>query len=335
MEFKKWIILIGLCVCIIIPQIGCKSEAPVSENQFLLNTVCTVTVYNMKQSQAQEAIKEAFACCRQYEDLLSKTVRGSDVDNINRAGGKAVRVHPETLAVVRRGIEYGDLSRGMFDITIGAVTELWDFTGEHPKVPPAEELKKAVRTVDYKQIRIEGDKVKLQNPEARLDLGGIAKGYIADRVTERMEKAGVRSAVINLGGNIATIGEKEKGVPWKIGIERPYSERTKILGSVEMESGTIVTSGIYERYFKEGGRIYHHVLNPKTGYPVDSGLEAVTIKGGSGRSMDCDALSTMCLMLGAERSMEILKGMDGIEAAFVDQSDQITQVKGMKILPAE
>lgn len=175
----------------------------------------------------------------------------------------------------------------------------------------------------------------MDNPDAQIDLGGIAKGYIADRVTEVLEEQGVEHAVINFGGNIAVLGEKEQDTPWKIGIERPYSDRTQILGSVNLVDETVVTSGVYERYFKEKGNLYHHVLNPKTGYPVKTDLDAVTVKGRKGQSMDCDALSTICLMLGKEKSRDILDRIQGVQAAFIDKNDHVTVVNGLKLVPVE
>ncbi|MDE8731862.1 FAD:protein FMN transferase [Eubacteriales bacterium DFI.9.88] len=333
MKFIKKSLLLVVCMCIIITQTGCGSEEPVSENQFRLDTICTITIYDLKKSQAQDALDKAFACIKDYENMLSKTVEGSDVYKINHAGGKPVAVHGETMEVIQKGIEYGQLSQGMFDITIGALSDLWDFTGNNPRVPDEEQLKKAVKTVDYRKVKVEGDTAALTDKDARLDLGGIAKGYIADRVTEVLEKAGVKKAIIDLGGNIVTIGSKGEGKPWKIGIERPYSDRSEILGAVEMVDATIVTSGVYERYFEAGGKLYHHVLNPKTGYPIENNLDAVTIKAGKGQSVDCDILGTVCLMLGMEKSRELLAGMDGIQAAFIDKNDKVTEINGMKVMP--
>lgn len=331
MKLRKITAALILCAGIIITQTGCVREEPVSENQFLLDTVCTITVYDLEKSKAEDALDAAWDCCKKYESMLSKTVKGSDVYRINQAGGKAVAVQPETLEVIKKGIQYGELSQGMFDITIGAVSDLWDFTGEHPAVPEKGKLKQAVETVNYKQIQIDGNQVKMENPQARMDLGGIAKGYIADKVTEVMKARGVERAVISLGGNIAAIGDKKDGVPWKIGVERPYSDRKDILGAVEMENATIVTSGVYERCFEENGKLYHHVLNPKTGYPAETALDAVVIKGGLGRSVDCDALGTVCLMLGEDKSREILSDLKGIQAAFIDRSDRITVTDGFEI----
>ena len=326
MKIRKYILILALWAGIIITQTGCGSQEPVSENQFCLDTICTITVYHMDKEEAQAAIDAAFAACRQYENLMSKTIEGSDIYKLNKAKGKPVRVHDATLEVIKKGIQYGDLSDGMFDITVGALSELWNFNGENPKVPDKASLEKARATVDYRQIQIDGNSVSMENPHAQIDLGGIGKGYIADRATEVLEAKGAEHAIVNFGGNIVALGEKETDTPWKIGVERPYSDRTQILGSVNLTDETIVTSGVYERYFKEKGKLYHHVLNPKTGYPVETDLDAVTVKGQKGQSMDCDALSTICLMLGKEKSKRILDTLEGVQAAFIDKNDHITTV---------
>ncbi len=144
----------------------------------------------------------------------------------------------------------------------------------------------------------------LENTDAAIDLGGIAKGYIADRLAEFLTDRGVESAVINLGGNVETVGSKEDGSSWTVGIERPYSDRTELMGKVSLNDGTLVTSGIYERNFEEDGVLYHHVLDPDTGYPAESDLEAVTIMAGRGNSAFCDGLSTVCLILGKADAMQ-------------------------------
>lgn len=332
---KKITVVLMLCTLLIIPQTGCSDEEPVSENQFLLDTVCTLTVYGMGEADAQAAIDKAFECCRDYENMLSKTVEGSDIYRINHAGGEFVTVEPETRELIEQGMEYGDLSEGMFDITIGAVSELWDFHADHPQVPEAARIEEAVKTVDYKKIQIKGNQVRLENPGARIDLGGIAKGYIADRMTEVMEETGVEHATVNLGGNLVAIGEREEGRPWRIGIELPYSNGSDILGSVDLADKTLVTSGVYERYFEQDGTLYHHVLDPNTGYPIDNSLNAVVILGNKGRSMECDVLGTVCLALGEEKSRKLLSRMEGLQAAFIDKSNEITTFNGMEITPAE
>lgn len=325
-----------LIVLIIITQTGCGKVEPVTKTSYYLDTVCDITIYNMEdmsEVRAKEAIDKGFKVCSKYENLLSKTKKGSDIYKVNHSKGKAVKVDDETIKVVNKGIQYGDLSKGRFDITIGKVTDLWDFHSEKPKVPAEVDIKKALSAVSYKQIKIEGDTIALENPEGEIDLGGIAKGYIADRVADSLKEQGVTNAIVNLGGNIVAIGGKNLETSFNIGIERPYSDRTEIVGSVHMKNQTIVTSGIYERNFKVKDKIYHHILDVKTGYPVDSDVEAVTIVADIGRSVDCDGLSTTCLLLGVEKGKALIESLDGVEALFIDKNNKITYTSGMNFVP--
>ena len=332
-SLKKLIILIALCVLLIIPQTGCGAKEPVSQEFFCLDTVCTITVYGQSQSKAEDVITDAVQLCEDYENMLSRTVSGSDVDRINTAGCNFVEVSDDTVAVIEKGIEFGELSGGEFDITIGAVSELWDF--DAGVVPDESELHEAVKTVDYKQIKIEGNNVALGIEGAKLDLGGIAKGYIADRVTELLKENGVEQAIINLGGNVVTIGEKEEGTPWMVGIERPYTDRTEIIGALEVADETVTTSGVYERCFEKNGKMYHHVLNPETGLPMETSAEAVTVQGPAGMSAESDAFGTMFLMLGKEASGRILEKYPDFRVAFVDANDDISTLNDMRIAPVE
>ncbi len=280
---------------------------------------------------AQAAIEEAFSLCSEYELLLSKTMEGSDIWNINHAGGEPVSCDARTRELIQKGIAYGDLSGGLFDITIGPAEDLWDFHSDNPKVPDAKALAEAVSHVDYQNIAVDASAgtVQLTDPEAEIDLGGIAKGYIADAVCKNLRQNNVTSAIVSLGGNIECIGEKAEGTPFSIGIETPYSDRTEIAGAAQLSNGTLVTSGVYERYFAVDGKEYHHILSPETGYPVDSDVLGVTIRGKEGTSADCDALSTTCLMLGAEKGMALMEGLDGYEAFFILRDGTTMQTDGM------
>ena len=166
-------------------------------------------------------------------------------------------------------------------------------------------------------------------------MGGIAKGYIADRVTELLKENGVEQAIINLGGNVVTIGEKEEGTPWMVGIERPYTDRTEIIGALEVADETVTTSGVYERCFEKNGKMYHHVLNPDTGLPMDTSAEAVTVQGPAGMSAESDAFGTMFLMLGKEASGRILEKYPEFRVAFVNANDDISTLNDMRIAPVE
>lgn len=336
MKLKKICSLLVLCILIIITQTGCGSEVAVSDSGFYLDTVCRITVYSDSEKKGQEMLDKAFAACTKYENMLSKTRPSSDIYRINESRGKAVKVQPETYRLVKQALEYGELSGGKFDITIGAVSELWDFKSEKHIVPDREKIEAALKTVDYTGVKLlDGSRIRLENPKARLDLGGIAKGYIGDRVAEVLEKEGAERALITLGGNVIVLGSKDRDTPWEIGVERPYSDRTDILGVVSAEDRSIVSSGIYERKFVKDGKLYHHVLDPETGYPAETGLDEVTISGPRGASAECDAYSTMCLLLGQEKGMELLEKNEDLEGAFISSTDKIVQTDGMNLRPAE
>ncbi len=329
--WKKIIKLIAAVMSALIlsiAQTGCavSEKMPVSAQSFHFDTVCSVTVYeldnqNDEVNEAKKIMDEVFALCDEYEGLLSRTREGTDIYRINHAGGRAVKCDERTIDAIEKGLEYSKLSGGDFDITIGAVSSLWDFHSESPRPPSEADIRKAVKHVGHEKVLIAGDEVSLTDPEAVLDLGGMAKGYIADRICEHMKKRGVKSAVISLGGNVVCIGKKETekgGGDFRIGIETPYSDQTSISGSVDMHDGTAVTSGVYERYFEADGKKYHHILDPKTGYPADTDLLSVTLLGREGSSCDCDALATICLMKGKVEGKKIIEKKEGFKAIFID-----------------
>ncbi len=244
---KVKIFIVLLLSALIVSQTACgREETPVSRTSYYLDTVCQIDIYDMDEEEAGKIISGAFSLCGRCEKLLSKTVEGSDVDRLNREG--EAEVDDMTAEVIEKGIYYGDLSGGRFDISVGGLTALWDFHDEEGRVPEQRRIDAALPHVDYRNIRMEGNKVIMGDRQSSLDLGGIAKGYICDRVTEYLEDRGVDSAIVNLGGNISVIGAKGKK-PFKVGIEKPFSGRSEIIGYVESDDNTFVTSGIYERYF--------------------------------------------------------------------------------------
>ena len=295
---------------------GCAEEqpqllAPISETRLMLNTYCTITVHS---SQDRAVLTEAFDLCAEYEKLLSITEQGSDVWLINHAKGAPVTVAPQTAEIIIAGLEYGELSGGMFDITIGRLSTLWDFTGEFG-IPFEFDLTFARETVNYSHVMINGNTVQLMNPEAWIDLGGIAKGYIADKVADFLKERGVKSAIVDLGGNIVTVGQKPDGSPWRIGVTKPFSERNDTIGYVETGEASVVSSGIYERQFEENGVLYHHILDPFTGMPVRTDVVGATVL--SAESMSGDALSTIALLVGSESALSILSEIPGLIGAVL------------------
>ena len=326
-----------------------------SKQSFYFDTICEITIFDLDpayfddltednfEDTSNALITDAFKLMSEYEKTLSRTVDGSDIDRINKASGEATAVNEETLQVISKGIGFGDLSGGVFDITVGKASALWDFHESleegGTEVPSAEALKEASEHIDYKAISIDeaSGTVRLDDPEMMLDLGGIAKGYIADRVSEYLRGLGVTSGIVNLGGNIEVIGGKagslgaslEDQSDFNLGIRDPLDETGGLLGIYPGRDVTIVTSGTYERFIEVDGVKYHHILDPETGWPVDTDVLQVSVIAGAGHSADCDGLSTVCLALGSDKGTELIKGLaesgefGPLEAIFVTTDGEI------------
>jgi len=312
--------IVFILVILMLPAYcGCAKKQPlaqpVSETRLMLDTVCTVTVYDPPD---QSIVTGALDLCEKYNETLSISWEGGDLWNINHAGGAPVTVDQQTADVIKEGLDYGDFSGGMFDITIGKVSTLWDFTG-NPAVPSAPDLAAALETVDYRKVTVTGDTVRLSNPKTWLDLGGIAKGYIADQLAAYLKGRGVNAAIIDLGGNIYTVGAKPDGSPWRVGIKQPFEGGSEIIGALSTGEASIVTSGIYERQFVQDGVMYHHILDPATGMPVKSDLISATIV--TSNSSIGDALSTIVILAGSANAKTLLDKAPGVIGAVLMRDD--------------
>jgi len=315
-----------LIFALIITQTACSGKADegprYSKDGFYLDTFCTVTIYAMQdqpmdQAKAEAAIDGAFELCSEYEGLLSRTREGSDIWNVNHSDGVPVEVSPITIAALQKALEYCTFSGGRFDVTIGRVTDLWDFHElDEPKLPDPDDVEAAVRTVDYHNVVIKDNTVALRPVEEEdgsevypyIDLGGMAKGFIADAMTKYLADNGVTGAVVDLGGNIAILGFKDgTSSDFTVGIKEPFSETGEMADTIEASNASIVTSGVYERYFEIDGVRYHHILDGKTGYPADRELLSATVIGPEGRSADCDALATIAMLSGELKAAELIK----------------------------
>ena len=337
-KILKSIAISAMALTVIISHTACKSNEtnetagdPVSKTEFHLNTSCTIEIRNMETSKANDVIAKAFKECEKYENLLSRTVEGSDIYKINHSDGKPVKVSDDAKYLIEESKKISEQTSGIFDSTIGKIEELWNFTGDNPKVPPQGDIQKALTQVGYKNVKVDGNTVTLENKRPFLDLGASAKGYIADRLYDFLKKEGVKSAIINLGGNVVAIGGKEGDKDWKIGIESPYSKKQNVIGAVSVKDKTIVTSGTYERYFEEKGKKYHHILDPQTGFPRNTDVLSVSIMAKSGKSVTCDLYSTTCLLLGKEKAIEFMKDKKGFEYCIVDNNQKITKSPGFNL----
>ncbi len=306
---------------------GPKTQGPAAQNQvsktaFFLNTTVTVTLYGTGD---ESLIEECFALCDRYERLLSRTLEESEICALNRRTQNTLS--DETLALVETGLKYSALSGGAFDITIGSCSSLWDFTARAPSVPDREALSKALAHVGYEKLSLHGNTVSFSDEGTLVDLGAVAKGYIADRLKEYLVEKGVTSAIIDLGGNVLCIGGKPDGSPFRIGIQKPFDAQGTPLLVVPVSGWSVVTSGTYERYFEEEGKLYHHILDPATGYPCENNLLSVTIL--SEHSVDGDALSTACFSLGLADGMALIDTLDDIYAVFVTDDYEVHYSEGL------
>lgn len=321
---KKFSVFIGSALtAALLPGISCDAVSdPISTVGFYFDTVVTVQLY---ETTDESLLEECSSMMEHYEELLSRTREGSDVWKINHSEGAPVQVSDETAFLIESALSWSEKSNGAFDITIAPLSILWNFQENTGTIPPEEEIAAALKHVDWRTVKLEGNTVTLTDPEAAIDLGGIAKGYIADRLKEYLLDKGIGSGLINLGGNVLSIGVKPDGSNWNIGIKEPFGDGN-LITVVPVADLSVVTSGNYERYFEKDGVIYHHILNTKDGYPIENGLNSVTILSSS--SLDGDALSTTCYALGMEKGMELIESLDGIEAMFVDENNETHRTSG-------
>lgn len=258
-----------------------------------------------------------------------KSDKNEAVFEIAQDGTITFQVSDMLADILKKGIFYSDDSKGAFDIAIEPITSLWDFTAEKPRVPEKERIEEALQYVDYKKVSIEKNNLTFQMPGMGIDLGGIAKGYIADKLKEYLKEQGVSRAIINLGGNILCVGKKSSKEMFSVGIQQPFADRNETVAAVSIDDMSVVSSGIYERYFTDdNGKRYHHIINPKTGYSYENDLMAVTIL--SKDSVDGDGLSTTCFSLGKDRGMEYIDSLDNVYAMFITQDEKMWYSEGFE-----
>lgn len=313
-------------ILLIVMLISCSSpqkSEKLTVTGIYFDTVIQIDAWGTKAS----TLEHCKTICEDYENLFSNKIETSEISKINASAGNPVKVSEETLELISRGIDYCELSGGKFDITIAPLSDLWNFT-DNPKgnLPEQSAIEEARSHVGYKTIQVDKDSctVTLNDPQAKIDLGGIAKGYIADRLKAYLKSEGVEHALINLGGNVLALGTAYDGTPFRIGIQKPFDEQNSTIDILEIEDRSVVSSGIYQRYFEKDGTIYHHILNPETGYPYSNNLLQATII--SDRSMDGDALSTCCFALGLKDGSTLIESLDHVQAIFVTEDYQLHYV---------
>lgn len=340
---------------------GRPASVEYSLNDFYFDTVISIRFY--AGENGNELTDGCRSICDEIQETFSRTDEDSELYAVNHRAPEQdlVEVSAPLAELVTKGLEYYELSDGRFDITIAPLSELWDFRSGEAVIPSEAEIQSALRKVDASAVHVEritagtdetgtdttetiaaGTNqtgmnhdgtvqetepdagtwgIRFDSPETMIDLGALVKGYAADCLAEYLKGEGVTSGLINLGGNVLAIGPKPDGNAWKIGIQKPFD--TGIVDTVEVMGQSVVSSGVYERCFEQDGKLYHHILDPKTGYPVENGLWGVSIISDS--SLTGDALSTTCLLIGQDEASELIRSTEGVRAIFVDDSLHVTE----------
>lgn len=350
-----YLILCTVLVCPMLLFTGCGNitdadtsttgNQPISISSIKLNTAVQITIYD---SQDKALLDDCLALCDKYELIFSRTNEKSELYKLNHrkdvsdgdfstdgpttpypVSGTADTWHisEDLAALLSEGLDITRESDGAFDIAIAPLTSLWDFTAEDPEVPDDADIQKVLPLCSSNGVTIDGQDITLPSDDIQFDVGAIAKGYIADRLKDFLVKKGVNSAIINLGGNVLCIGSKPDGTPFKVGIQKPFADRNETEAVMDITGKSVVSSGIYERCFKQNGKLYHHILNPQTGYPYDNGLISVTII--SDQSVDGDALSTTCFALGLEDGLKFAE-KKGVQAVFITEDYELHYTDGFQ-----
>lgn len=349
-----YLILCTVLVCPMLLFTGCQNttgtstateKEPISISSIKLNTAIQITIYD---SQDKSLLDDCLALCDRYELIFSRTNENSELYKLNHrkdtsdkdpnADGQTIpypisgtadtwHISEDLASLLSQGLSITRESDGAFDIAIAPLTSLWDFTAEDPKVPDDAAIQKALPLCSSDGVTIDDQDITLPSDDIQFDVGAIAKGYIADRMKDLLVKKGVNSAIINLGGNVLCIGSKPDGTPFKVGIQKPFADRNETEAVMDITGKSVVSSGIYERCFKQNGKLYHHILNPKTGFPYDNSLISVTII--SDQSVDGDALSTTCFALGLEDGLKFAE-KKGVHAVFITEDYELHYTDGFQ-----
>ncbi len=307
---------------------GClkRGSREISASSVMMDTVISITLYG---GGDREILNECIELCEKYDKMLSRTREDSELYRVNTELSQSGRAYAseELCTLIRDALQVGDISGGAFDITIGAVSSLWNFAASEPALPDDRDIKDALNTVSYSSVSVTGNLITARRGTI-LDLGAIAKGYIADRLKEYLISNGVFHAIVNLGGNVLCVGSNADGEPFRIGVKKPFSQNGEISAVLEIDDQSAVTSGAYERYFILDNVLYHHILDPKTGYPARSDIQSVTVI--SEQSELGDALSTTCFILGLDKALELINEMEGVYAMFINDKGDVISSEGLE-----
>lgn len=318
---KKSLIAIILCAVIVFGIVSydfISGRSTCEKTSVAMGTVVTVKLFGFGAKNDLDKIETEINGLE--NSVLSWRKEGSDVYRINKGSGTQVSVSPDTVKIIGQCIDISDDCGGVFDITIGNVTKLWDFGGNNQRLPSDDEIKTALGSVGYKNVSISGNAVQIKKGQS-LDLGAVGKGFVCDKIKELLDKGRTKSAVVSVGGSLLIYGNRT----FSVGIVNPDNDKQS-MGTLKLKDTCVSTSGNYEKYFEQDGKRYHHILNATTGYPATSEFKSVTVVCESG--LISDALSTVCYIAGYRKSIEILKKFDA-EAVFIFNNNAVRVTDGL------
>ena len=302
------------------------------KEDFIFNTRVHQKIYYNKEvgiNEVQKIVEQATILMQEFEEKLSFFNEESEVSIINKNASKGFKkVSEDTFEILKKAVYYSKLTNGIFDITIAPLVKAWKINSDNPVILEDDKINELIKLVDYEDVILNENNlsVMLLRENQKIDLGGIAKGYIADKIIDFYKQNNVKSAIINIGGNIKVLGKKDDGSLWNIGIYEPKKHSEKIICSIEARDKSIVTSGGYERAFNYNDELYCHILNPKTGYPIKSDLKSITVV--SSESIDGDALSTPLFIMGKDKAYEFMKKYN-ISGVMITDGDEIIITKDL------
>jgi len=301
---------------------ACHREQNVYKSERIMGSIFEITAYSADVAECQKAVDEAFEQMRLVDRLMSTYKPDSEISQLNRlAGVGSLKVSSQVMEIIRESKRYSELTGGAFDVTVGPLLELWGFKHKDWRFPEASEIQRILPLVNYKNILLdeETQTVKLKLDGMKIGLGAIGKGYAVDKAIDVLKKHGIKRALVNASGSIYALGTKADKTKWTVGIRHPRGSREQIFATLQVENQGVATSGDYENFFVKDGKRYSHLLDPRTGKPVDNGMLSVTIVAQT--ATEADALSTSVFVLGVDRGLGLIEELDGVEGVLIRTKD--------------
>lgn len=328
--------LLAFCLCLVLFLCtgctqGSKSNSPYQNTDFAMGTVISQNIYG---ENSKDCAGQVLSLIKDLEKIISWRIEDSDIARINQSAGtgQSVTVDEKLAEWLNDCRDVYEKSGGALDVTVGPVARLWDIGGDNPRVPEDSEIQKVLPLVNGSKLKVDGQQVAFETESGKVDLGAVGKGIACDEIAKQLDEK--VSGTFSVGGSVLIYGKKPDGSAWKIGVQDPRGEDGENMGVLTLSQGEkdrtfVSTSGDYEKYIEEDGVRYHHIMDPRTGYPADSGLISVTIISKSG--FLSDALSTACFVAGRKEGKKLAEQY-GAEAIFIDEEKQVTMTDGAKDL---